>query len=604
MALRHSGRLELTWTNKDKTLLAHEDGSYEWVDPADYRVNEVRLLHEIGTVGDDQSDNLLIRGDALHALTALNRLHHIAMKYAGRVKLVYIDPPFNTGQAFTQYDDALEHSVWLTMFRDRLRQIKPLLSKDGSVWVHLDNAESHRARVVMDEEFGFANHLANVVWQRTSAKSLAKNTLGTMHETMLVYGASEAATLDAAFLQMDQDYIDRRFSNHDERGQYDTGDLTATSHRPHLDSGKPWRGFDPSAIRRCWAPSSKPLLEIGYTPADLEKLTIREKLDALDSSSYIHWPNKEGGFPRFKKYLHAARGRAIGDLWTDITVINSQAAERTGFSTQKPEALLQRVLQIATAPGDIVLDCFAGSGTTAAVAHKMGRRWVSSEWSAQTVADFTLPRLTKIVAGEDHGGITSVEIPVREGLPDKVKPGAAKAAALVLDALAKAGHLDELKNVDSAGISELVKALRAADKTTKETLWSGGGGFAVADVGPSMFELVAGRVYLADWASNGALAQAVAAQLGYDFEVDEPFSGTKGKTRLAVVDGLVNEDVIRLLIDALPVGQKLCVCGTAIDPAALRTAFTRPPSLSHTTRGGDPGRAARNASQSTCDLLV
>jgi len=94
MALRHSGRLELTWTNKDKTLLAHEDGSYEWVDPADYRVNEVRLLHEIGTVGDDQSDNLLIRGDALHALTALNRLPHLAKKYAGRVKLVYIDPPF------------------------------------------------------------------------------------------------------------------------------------------------------------------------------------------------------------------------------------------------------------------------------------------------------------------------------------------------------------------------------------------------------------------------------------------------------------------------------------------------------------------------------
>lgn len=126
---RYRGRLELTWTNKDQRLLAHEDGSYEWVPPADYRVAEVRLLHDAGTVGEVRGgprsrarDNLLIRGDALNALTSLVKLPEFAREYAGKVKLVYLDPPFNTGQAFEQYDDALEHSVWLTMMRDRLLQ--------------------------------------------------------------------------------------------------------------------------------------------------------------------------------------------------------------------------------------------------------------------------------------------------------------------------------------------------------------------------------------------------------------------------------------------------------------------------------------------------
>src|SRR6266702_800248 len=143
----YHGRLELTWTNKDLRLLAHEDGSYEWVSPADYRVAEVRLLHDVSTVGDvadgkaRSRDNLLIRRDALNALTSLIELPEFAAEYLGKVKLVYIDPPFNTGEAFEQYEDNLEHSVWLTMMRDRLGQIAKLLSPDGSVWVHLNDDE-------------------------------------------------------------------------------------------------------------------------------------------------------------------------------------------------------------------------------------------------------------------------------------------------------------------------------------------------------------------------------------------------------------------------------------------------------------------------------
>ncbi len=507
-----SGRLELTWTNKHQRLLAHEDGSYEWTAPSDYRVAEVRLLHNVVTVGevaadrDRARDNLLIRGDALHALTSLSSIPEFRDEYLGKVKLAYIDPPFNTGQTFEHYDDALEHSVWLTMMRDRLVQIRDLLRPDGTVWLHLDNTEVHRARVVLDEIFGTANFLATVVWQRTSAKSLAKRTMGTMHESILVYAASGAATLKTVYLAQSEAYVAKRYTQQDERGRYDTGDLTASSHRPHLDSGKPWRDFDPSALGRCWAVPRAPLVEAGLDDEHIAGMSMREKLDALDAAGFVHWP-ASGGFPRLKRYLHNVRGVAVGDLWTDINVINSQASERTVFSTQKPEALLARVLHMASEPGDIVLDCFLGSGTTAAVAHKMSRRWVAVERLQSTVEEVALPRLQSVVQGADNGGVT----------------------------------------VDVG--------------------WSGGDGFRVLNVAPSMFEVVGGRVMLAEWATGGALAEAVAAQASFAFEDDTPFSGRKGRQRLAVIDGLVNEDVLRLILPWLMEGELLTVYGTAVDPA-------------------------------------
>ncbi len=196
----YSGRLELTWTNKHKTLLAHEGQNYEWVEPGDYRVSEVRLLHDVTKVGETApdsrraTDNLLIRGDALHALDALNNIPEFAREYQGKVKLVYIDPPFNTGQAFEHYDDALEHSVWLTMLRDRLVQIKELMSVDGSVWVHLDDVEEHRARLVMDEVFGVDNFVATVVWRASDNSNNDAQQMSEDHNALLVYAKSPTWT--------------------------------------------------------------------------------------------------------------------------------------------------------------------------------------------------------------------------------------------------------------------------------------------------------------------------------------------------------------------------------------------------------------------------
>ncbi len=178
------------------------------------------------------------------------------------------------------------------------------------------------------------------------------------------------------------------------------------------------------------------------------------------------------------------------------------------FATPKPEKLLYRIIAIATRPNDVVLDPFLGSGTTAAVAHKMGRRWVGIEREGETVETYALPRLKKVVAGRDPGG------------------------------------------------------------ATEPSGWGGGGGFRVLGVAPSMFEAEAGLVFLGDWMTDARLAEATAAQLGYEYEVSPPFFGRKGRTRLAVVDGVVNEGVVRILCSALVEGERMVVCGTGIDTDA------------------------------------
>jgi adenine-specific DNA-methyltransferase len=525
-----SDRLTLSWIGKNQALIRTPSGGFEWVRRDDPRVTEVRLLHDFDAVGNTRrgaaADNLLILGDCYDALRALGRIPEYAALHRGRIAQIYIDPPFNTGQAFTAFDDALEHSVWLTMMRDRLRLLHDLLAPVGTIWVHLDSTEVHRCRCLMDDEFGPGNYLATVVWQRTSTKSLARRTMGTMHEQILVYGASDAAGLRPLFLPLEEAYQARRFSHADARGTYDAENLTAGYYRPHLDSGKPWRGFDPSARRRCWAVPSSVLAEIGLSEETIMSLSMREKLDAMDAAGYISWPDKPGGFPRYKKYLSRTKGRSVGDLWTDINVINSQALERTGFPTQKPEALLRRIIDMGSRPGDIVLDCFAGSGTTAAVAHKMGRRWIAVELEPATFGNYTLPRLTRVVNGADRGGIT--------------------------------------------------EAVR----------WAGGGGFRVVKVADSILEPKDGLILLSERATNGEFALAVCPQIGFSIVPDPPFIGRKGMQRLAVLDGVADEETIRAVVSRLNDGEVAVV----VAKAATREAEATLARLS-------PGSRLRNAPQ-------
>ena len=501
----YEGRLELTWTNKPLRLLAHEDGSYEWVPPADYRVAEVRLLDDVATVGDigpeRARNNLLIRGDALSALRSLARLPEFASEYLGKVKLAYLDPPFNTQQSFLLYDDALEHSVWLTMMRDRLIQVRELLRPDGTVWVHLDDSEVAYCRVLMDEVFGRSCFVTSVVWRSADTGNYDAKQFSVDHNTLLLY--SREAGWQA---------------NRIER----TDDQKSHYGNPDNDPRGPW--FDGNPLG-----SPNPRANLKYDLRSPQGHTIkhppngwrwsRDTLENLMESGAIRW-SADGRRIIYRTYLNDQRGLPPSTLWadTDETGSNRKAknelkklfhlSAKEVFDTPKPERLMKRIIEISTDPTDIVLDCFLGSGTTVAVAHKMGRRWLGIERERDTIAAFALPRLQGVVDGSDVGGVTAI--------------------------------------VD----------------------WHGGGGFRALDVAPSMFEADAGLVFLVRSMTNGRLAEATAAQLGFEYEIEPPFSGRKGRTRLAVIDGVVNEAVVRIIASALGDRERVVVCGTGIDTDA------------------------------------
>ena len=250
VARQPEGKLELTWTNKHLALLKLEDGLYQWVSPSDYRVAEVRLLRDAGTFGDTYADgrrardNLLIRGDAVNALRSLGKLPEFAKELVGKVKLVYIDPPFNTGEAFEHYDDNLEHSVWLTMMRDRLDQIEALLAPDGSVWVHLSDDEAHYAKVLMDELFQRANFIATFIWRKVDSPSDNKVPLAVDHDYILCYSKKPGAT---SFPQKPDPSVGEAYGSLDEKsGQRYRDRLLKKNGKNSLRKDRPtmWYGIE------------------------------------------------------------------------------------------------------------------------------------------------------------------------------------------------------------------------------------------------------------------------------------------------------------------------------------------------------------------------
>ena len=496
-----SGRLTLSWVNKDRALVPDGDGGYQWVERDDPRVTGVRLLHQAGHVGDVDGtgqDNLLIQGDSYDALHALSRTPEYAKRYRGKVKLVYIDPPFNTGQAFENYDDALEHSVWLGMMRERLLLIRELLAPSGSVWVHLDDAEMAYCRVLMDEVFGRGHFIANVIWQKIHARNNSAQHFSAVHDYLIVFAKDRASLQLGRVDRTELSDLDFWNPDNDPRGRWRRSDLTA-SHSyedgryevigPYGDPFKP-RG------NRWWSVS-------------------RETFDQLRADDRLWWGKTGRTFPFRKRFESELGGLVPNTFWTHDEVGDNREAKgevtklfgrNAIFSTPKPEKLLRRIITIGSNPGDIVLDCFAGSGTTAAVAHKMGRKWVTVELSSETVETFTRPRLEKVVAGDDPGGITN-------------------------------------------GVN-----------------WPGGGGFHVLSVGPSLYEQAGSRILLADWAKGEEFAQAVAAQLGFIFEQDGPFTGVKGRTRLAVVDGVADDVVVKSIVSRLDEDERVTIVTKAAAP--------------------------------------
>ncbi|SUS05617.1 DNA methylase N-4 [uncultured Defluviicoccus sp.] len=376
-------KLELTWVGKEnrprlepRILLEDPETSYH----AAQRVSDADIF-----------DNRLIFGDNLLALKALEQ------EFAGKVKCVFIDPPYNTGSAFEHYDDGLEHSIWLSLMRDRLEIIRRLLSDEGSLWVTLDDNEAHYFRVLGDEVLGRGNFVADIAWQKKYAPGNNEKGISSDHDHVLLWTKNRPSWAWNLLPRSDKQDAAYKNPDNDPRGIWKASDLTRSEHRDRdfypiiTPSGK---SVTPAA-GRSW---SRP-------PEEIERLRADNRL----------WFGPRGDAkPSLKRFLtDVQEGIVARTIWLRDEVGDNEQAKKEAkqfndrdiFATPKPEKLLQRVIQIATNPGDLVLDSFAGSGTTGAIAHKMGRRWIMVELGEHCHTHI-IPRLRKVIDGEDKGGIT------------------------------------------------------------------------------------------------------------------------------------------------------------------------------------------------------
>ena len=489
-------KLELTWIGKEnrpklepRILLEDREKSYH----APHRVTD-----------NDLFDNRLIFGDNLLALKALEQ------ELTGKIKCIYIDPPYNTGSAFEHYDDGIEHSLWLSLMRDRLELLRNLLSESGAIWINIDDNEAHYLKVLMDDVFGRKNFIANVLWQKRTSPD-ARIHLGPAHDHILVYArAIEAVTFQRLKLSQEQA---SQFKNpdNDPKGSWASTDFTAQGWRPNQMYKITTPGgtvYEPPD-GRCWS--------------NIESEFLRLCTDGR------MWFGKDGkGRPRVKNYLSESEGISSWTWWTNEEVGHNQEAKKeiielfganNAFDTPKPERLLRRIVEIGSSPGDWVLDSFAGSGTTGAVAHKMGRRWIMVELGEHCHTHI-IPRLKKVIDGEDKGGVT-----------------------------------------EAAG-------------------WKGGGGFRYYHLAPSLLEKDKWGNWVINKAYNPAmLAQAVCKLEGFTYAPSDTIYWQHGHSTerdfIYVTTQNLSHDQLQALSDEVGEGRSLLVMCSAFRLPAPRSPATR-----------------------------
>jgi adenine-specific DNA-methyltransferase len=493
-------KLELTWIGKDKRprlepriLLEDKELSHRAEPPP----AEDLLAAPPAPI----YDNLLIHGDNLLALKALER------DYAGQVKCVFIDPPYNTGSAFSHYDDGLEHSLWLSLMRDRLELIRSLLAEDGSLWITIDDNECHYLKVLCDEVFGRGNFVANVVWQKKYAVANDHKTIAPMHDHVLVYRKSESWQRN---LLPRGEEKDRQYKFEDDKGIFRPDNYTCNKtaeERPNLY----YAITQPNTGEEIWPKKTAVWRYSQETHMENER------------NGLIYWgKDGKGRVPAYKRYRHLLKNAGLiipGTWWTFEDASHTDAARKEvravlgstsltdDFITPKPEGLIQRVLEIATNPNDLVLDSFAGSGTTGAVAHKMGRRWIMVELG-EHCRTHIVPRLKKVIAGQDPGGVTKI------------------------------------------------------------TNWRGGGGFRYLRLAPSLLK----KDTWGNWVINPdynpeMLAEAMCKHMGFSYAPSqEQFwnHGYSGETDfIYVTTGSLTRDQLKLLSEAVGEARTLLICGKA-----------------------------------------
>ena len=369
-------KLELMWVGKEKRAK---------LEPRILIEDPEKSHHAAKRVSDnDIFDNMLIHGDNLLALKALEQ------DYAGRVKCIYIDPPYNTGNAFEHYDDGLEHSIWLSLMRERLEFLRNLLSDDGVLWIQLDDNEMHYGKVLCDEIFGRQNFISTITWHKKRGKDNSSRYFSITSDYILVY-AKNAVSFYVNRIEMDES-TKEAYTNpdNDPRGDYRLLGLWARKQGGSLFAYT---------------------MKNGKTFSERLWLVNHETMKRLESENRIV---VKGDKLYRKLFLYENRGSIPETIWINLSN-NANAkdelkklfpqGEDNLFDTPKPEPLIERILEISSKKGDLVLDSFLGSGTTAAVAHKMGRRWIGIELG-EHCDTYCVPRLKKVIDGEDAGGIT------------------------------------------------------------------------------------------------------------------------------------------------------------------------------------------------------
>lgn len=630
---RRPQKLELTWFNKDKALIPTEEGKYgyTWVDSKDPRYCETHTLVIEDIIRGELSpkedrityseradllpteDNLLILGESGDVLEALTRVPELAEKYVGEVKCVYIDPPFNTAQTFANYEDNLEHSIWLTMMRDRLIHLRQLLSDDGSIWIHLDDVENHRMRVLMDEIFGAANFVAEVVWQKADSPRSSSKGFSVDHDIILVYRKSETFTFNRLPRSA---AANSRFSNPDNDPNGPWWDDNPTANKGDGGAGMCYAIQNPLTGEmqypgrgRHWSLGQRDILAAmnEWAPYRLEDLHDEEHRAAIEgiplsraktgikalvldvpveeARELVEKRRQAGPLPRYlirskgsigRKMYVPSTGMVPRTWWTNEEVGHNREAKAEikaltpgtkPFATPKPERLLERIIHIASNPGDIVLDVFAGSGTTAAVAHKMGRRWVTCELLEDTMERFTRPRLARVINGEDPGGVTMATD--LEPKIDRVKVPQKNTPEDMKDAVTLIGRVLQQEGLPTDDIAALTEARKLLAMRNKEVInWRGGGSFRVARLSPSCFDYDPNLdlVTLTEAATGQVLVESVAANLNFRLTPDHRyFHGVRGAMRLVVVEGRLDRAKVDDLIAHLADGEGLTIAATEID---------------------------------------
>lgn len=491
-------KLELTWV-----------GKYDEQQPLEPRILIENPEYSYGEVeagvlpnGKPWKGNMLIHGDNLLALKALEQ------DYAGQVKCIYIDPPYNTGHAFSHYDDGVEHSIWLGLMKERLVLLRNLLSDEGSIWISIDDDEQAYLKVLMDEIFGRQNFVNNVIWEKKFSPSNDAKWLSDSHDFVMIYAKNKNIWRPNLLPRSEE--MNSRYKNpdNDPRGVWTSGDCSVKTYSASMDY-----------------PITTPSGRVVNPPAGYCWRFSKEKFAELIADNRI-WFGKDGdGVPRVKRFLSDVKvGITAMTIWKYTEVGHNQDAKKevkqfnseSVFATPKPERLIERILTLGSNEGDIVLDSFLGSGTTAAVAQKMGRRYIGVEMGNHAYTHCAV-RLKMVVDGTDQGGIS------------------------------------------------------------KAQNWKGGGGFRFYELAPSLLKedkfgnLVINKEYNADM-----LAAAMAKQEGFTYEPSAEHYWKQGyshesdyiytTTQFMTVEGLA------AIAEQMKEGESLLVCCTAFQKEC-RSAF-------------------------------